>query len=111
MEHKVGRSATAVRNLRLDAAGAKNEKKTGVKTKLSAQDKRAAVRSPNASVSSARRIRDELNLGVHVRTVQRELQNCVFLDYRKADTQHDMKQHHKTARFEWAGQRASLGIN
>lgn len=60
------------------------------------------VRIASAGHKFARDIRDELDLAVSVRTIQSVMHQSEFLDFRKADTQHDMQQRHRDQRVEWA---------
>ena len=104
---QVGRGRATIARIRKNPAAESARSKSGRKAMLSPREKRAITRRASEADLFARDIRNEMDLGVSVRTVQKVLADCEFLDFRKADLQHNMTQQHREWRFNWAEEHAT----
>ena len=106
-----GVSRRAIATIRDKRRSTTPRKKSGRPPKFSAQDNRAVLRATSETGQIARNVHDSLDLPVGIRRVQQLMAACDYLEYRKADLQHNMTAAHKKKRFEWAAEHVGWSLS
>jgi hypothetical protein len=98
----INRSKTVVANYLSDPAGYGTKKPGGRKSSVSKLTRDKICRAASNNITSASRLKGELQLDDSKRTIQRIIKKCRHLKRLKLKRKPALKPHHKKARLEWA---------